>query len=149
MSRNQSQKYQGRASAADRRSRAFWLPALLLAVAFFFASVVCSTSVAAPGKLALKVLYAGDPKTERQKDFVAFLKDHFTTAEGGDIEKFKETDAPKYDVVILDYGPLKETNKVVTLPKFSFAKTYSQPTITLGKSGGKVCSALKLKTGYL
>jgi len=119
--------------------------------AFFCLAVLAFSpaAVAAPAKVTLRVLYAGDPKSPRQDDFVNFLKEHFTTAEGADIATFKEKDAAKYDAVILDYGPLKRENQVVTMPKFSFSKNYSRPTITLGQSGGKVCAALKLKNGYL
>ena len=66
--------------------------------------VPCAAGQEAPAedKISLRVLYAGMPGTARQKDFVSFLSNHFTEVKSVDVMSFKEEQANKSDVVILD-----------------------------------------------
>lgn len=50
---------------------------------------------------ALRILYAGRPGSEREKDFVAFLRQNFDTVKTGDLGKFEEADAQGCDVTLL------------------------------------------------
>jgi hypothetical protein len=111
--------------------------------------LLAAQAAGAPAKINLRILYAGEPQSVREKDFVSFLKAHFVSVDNMDLTAFREQDAGRYDAVVLDYGELKITNRTITTPKTAFSKSYSRPTMTLGAAGGMVCSRLRLKTGYL
>jgi hypothetical protein len=57
----------------------------------------------ADGPINLKVLYAGNPGSDRERDFKTFLEGRFVKVATTSYEKFKETDAIGCDVVILDW----------------------------------------------
>jgi len=93
---------------------------------------------------SLKVLYAGRPGSDREKDFVGFLKKYFYVVQTGNLETFKEADTQGFDVTLLDWD----------LPVFEgpcpvFSESLSRPVITLGVHGSKICSDGRLKTTYL
>jgi hypothetical protein len=92
----------------------------------------------------LKILYAGRPGSERENDFVRFLREHFNTVQTGNLETFKETDAQGFDVTFLDWD-WNELNG----PRPSVSEGFSRPVITLGVAGGLICRQWRLKTGYM
>ena len=92
---------------------------------------------------SLKILYAGRPGSDREKDFVAFLKEHFDTVRTGDLREFKEADARNVDVTLLDWD-----NGVFKGPCPQLSERFSRPVITLGVHGGFICQQWQLKTGY-
>src|SRR4051812_1070198 len=51
----------------------------------------------------LKVLYAGNPGSDRERNFNTFLEGHFAKVATTNYEKFQEKDAKDHDVVILDW----------------------------------------------
>ncbi len=104
------------------------------------------TEYAAPsgGAIDLKVLYAGRPGSDRQKDFVAFLSKHFARVTTGDLAEFNDAGAEGVDVVIFDYD-----GKSSDAPMPDISDDYSAPTITLGVVGANICSELELATGYM
>ena len=53
--------------------------------------------------IALRVLYAGNPGSDRDKDFTTFLGKSFSKVATTDYRTFKQVDAKGYDVVILDW----------------------------------------------
>ena len=57
----------------------------------------------ASGKSDLRILYAGLLKTDRAKDFVAFLAHHFEKVETTGYLTFKETESAGFDVTIIDH----------------------------------------------
>ncbi len=96
------------------------------------------------GAIDLKVLYAGRPGSDRQKDFVAFLSKHFKQVTTGDLVEFNDGGAEAVDVVIFDYdGESSES------PMPDISDDYSAPTITLSVVGANICSELELATGYM
>jgi len=92
----------------------------------------------------LKILYAGRPGSDREKDFVAFLKEHFDTVQTGDLQTFKEADTQGFDVTLLDW----DANEFKG-PRPRISESFSRPIITLGVPGGLISSQWRLKTGYL
>ena len=107
--------------------------------------LLVSTAVAeAQVNRGLKVLYAGRPGSDREKDFVAFLKEHFDTVRTGDLQTFKETDTQGFDVTLLDW----DANEFKG-PRPRLSESFSRPMITLGVPGGLIASQWRLKTGYL
>lgn len=93
---------------------------------------------------SLKILYAGRPGSDREKDFVAFLKEHFDTVQTGNLETFKEADTQGFDVTLLDW----DWNEFRG-PRPMVSQGFSRPLITLGVAGGLIASQWGLKTGYL
>jgi hypothetical protein len=92
----------------------------------------------------LKILYAGRPGSEREKDFVAFLRQNFDTVQTGNLETFQEADTQGFDVTLLDW----DWNEFKG-PKPRISESFSRPMITLGVPGGLISSQWRLKTGYL
>ena len=112
-----------------------------------FAATFVSAAESAGGTQAgkdIRVLYVGRPGSEREKDFVAFLKQHFSVVRTGNLEVFKETDTQDVDVTLLDWN-VNDFNA----PKPALSGQFSRPVITLGVPGGLMCSGWRLKIGYL
>jgi hypothetical protein len=92
----------------------------------------------------LRILYAGHPGSDREKDFVGFLKKYFDVVQTGNLQTFKEADAEGYDVTILDYD-----GDGFKAPRPMVSAGFSKPLITVGVAGGLICDRWGLKTGYL
>ena len=96
------------------------------------------------GKIDLKILYAGLPDTDREKDFVDFLKKHFEQVETTDYNTFTGDEAANYDVAIIDHNGVAFRS-----PRPRVSRRYNRATVTMGVPGAFICSNLSLKTGYL
>jgi hypothetical protein len=92
----------------------------------------------------LRILYAGHPGTDREKDFVGFLKKHFEVVRTGDLATFKEADTQGFDVTLLDW----DINEFKG-PRPQLGPNFSRPLMTLGVPGGLICDRGRLKTAYL
>ena len=93
---------------------------------------------------ALKILYAGRPGSDREKDFVSFLKQYFEVVRTGNLETFKEADTQGFDVTLLDWDI-----NVFEGPCPALSESFSRPVITLGVHGSMLGSRWGLKTTYL
>jgi hypothetical protein len=125
------------------------------------AAVLAFAPAARAGEpIDLKVLYAGNPGSDREADFKAFLAEHFTGVGMTDYRRFRESDAKGYDVVIFDWtsiyardaqGKIKEgpEMKIISPPPPKIAETYSRPTIMIGAMAGEATVPLKLKIDWL
>jgi hypothetical protein len=106
----------------------------------------------------LKVLYAGNPGSDREKDFKSFLEDHFAQVATTHYGKFREEDAKGYDVVIFDWtsiyprdaqGKIDEKVDVLDLPPPpELSEKYDRPTILIGAAGGSLGKSLRLKLDW-
>ena len=115
-------------------------------------------NVQADEPIALKVLYAGNPGSDRQRDFTKLLEKHFAKVGTADYRTFAPGQAADYDVVILDWtsiyprdknGKIKEKFEGLnspTRPKLS--EEYDRPTILIGAAGGSVAQSLRLKIDW-
>ncbi len=103
---------------------------------------VVSSDVGA--KIDLRILYAGLPDTDRNKDFTEFLSGHFRKVGTVNYNDFKPELADGFDVVILDHDGVDTRAPVPEL-----SRSYSRATVTMGVPGADICSRLGLKTGYL
>ena len=120
-----------------------------------------SQSAAPTGEVSkLRILYAGRPGSDREKDFVQFLGQHFETVKTADLRAFTNHDAEDSDVAILDYdGDGFEAPRPKIMPRFlnegpkdsaSPARPWcTRPVITVGVVGGMMSLDWGLKTGYL
>jgi len=95
-------------------------------------------------KIDLRILYVGHPASDREKDFVRFLTEHFRQVRTDDLANFKEKQTEGFDVIILDYDG---DGFKAPRPRLSFE--YTRPTITVGVAGAFICDSESLKTGYL
>jgi hypothetical protein len=95
-------------------------------------------------KIALRILYAGLPNTDREKDFVDFLKKHFHQVETTDYNTFTGSYKTDFDVAIIDHN-----GTGFNVPTPNISRQYSRATVTIGVPGAFLCDRLSLKTGYL
>jgi len=95
-------------------------------------------------QIDLRILYAGLPNTERAKDFVDFLSEHFKQVETTDYNTFTTDKTAGFDVAIIDYDGVE-----FRAPRPNISRQYSRATVTMGVPGAFICSSLSLKTGYL
>jgi hypothetical protein len=113
----------------------------------------------------LRILYVGHPGSEREKDFVQFLGQHFETVKTADLsafagKPFADKDMAGFDVAILDYdGDGFKAPRARIVPRFPEDASrglralegswLTRPLITVGVTGGLIASQAGLKTGYL
>jgi hypothetical protein len=104
---------------------------------------------AGDAKLPLAVLYAGFPGTEREKDFVALLKQHFDKVESTNLGSISMKSAAPFDVVIADW---KERSQHVDgkatnyLPGSAFRldEGFTKPIVMIGAVGGEIAPWSKI-----
>ena len=108
--------------------------------------------------IGLKVLYAGNPGSAREKDFVSFLGEHFQKVGTAHYSKFTEADAEGYDVILFDWTsiyPRDEDGKIKekidrlnspTAPKLP--EDFDRPSILIGAAGGFLAQPLRLKIDW-
>ena len=116
------------------------LAALAIGVAAMCASGVARADTTE--KIALNILYMGEPESARAKDFAQFLGDHFTKVEVMDAANFDPAQTAPYDVVIFDPAA-KQLARFAKLPA-----DYSKPTVLEGPFGARAGSALGLRLGF-
>jgi hypothetical protein len=130
------------ASVVARRIGVVWATVTLLAGAVSSAQSPAAPAAGELGKL--RILYAGHPDSDREKDFVQFLSQYFNTVKTADLSAFKETDTEGFDVTILDYD-----GDGFKAPRPDISLGFSKPLLTVGVPGGLMCSGWRLKLGYL
>ena len=104
------------------------------------------------------MLYAGNPGSAREKDFVAHLKTTFRQVDSTDYQTFREDQANGHDVVIFDWtsvyardqdGKLIKGATDLVYPKVpEISEKYDRPTILIGCAGELIASSLKLKIDW-
>ncbi len=113
-----------------------------------------------PGRL--KVLYAGNPGSDRERDYVDFLKQTFARVDAVDYRAFREDMADGHDVVIFDWTSIDKRDAAgrkidlesaeggMNYPKPTphLSEGYSRPTILIGGPGERVVRPLRLKIDW-
>ncbi len=121
-----------------------FIPAVWLVAAVSVAPVCYALEEAGPSdKIGLRILYAGDPGSTREKDFVNFLSKHFGEVKSVVLWSLEEDIPTDFDVAILDY----DTERPGPCP--ILPREYSRATLTVGVMGSEICGSLNLKPGYL
>jgi hypothetical protein len=110
-------------------------------------------------KIALNVLYAGNPGSPRAKDFVSFLQQQFARVGETSYEKLKPDDAKGYDVVVFDWTSIyprdkngKIDDKLGSLhsPKSpQLGPEFNRPAVLIGAAGGSLAGHFQLKIDWL
>jgi hypothetical protein len=86
-------------------------------------------------RIDLKVLYAGDPKSDRTADFRSFLEQHFAAVGLADYLSLRQAETEGYDVIILDWPglpPRVEGPKGLVFRTPALGFDYDRPTILIG-----------------
>ncbi len=95
-------------------------------------------------RIPLRILYAGHPDSEREADFVAFLKKHFRQVATADLARFNGAQAANADVVLFDYD-----GDGFKAPWPRLEAGYARATVTIGVAGAWFGGQQGLKTGYM
>lgn len=115
------------------------------------ALAACSAlSVLADEKLPLKVLYAGEPGSAREKEFVEFLDGQFTQIGKVDLRTFKSADAERFDVVIFDWSPrYRDASSMPVQVHPKLDADFDRAAVMIGATGGEIGSQQRLKLDWL
>ena len=95
-------------------------------------------------KMDLRILYVGLPDTERQKDFVTFLRGHFKQVDTADYNAFGEEQAKDCDVAIFDKDGIERQALDIEV-----SEQYSRATVTIGLPGALWGRSRNMKTAYM
>ncbi|MHC4557915.1 MAG: hypothetical protein ACYTFW_17030 [Planctomycetota bacterium] len=95
-------------------------------------------------KFGLRILYVGLPDTERQKDFVEFLRKHFKQVDTADYNTFREEQTKDCDVAIFDKDGLEWKPLDINV-----SSQYSRATVSIGVPGAFWCRRVSSKMGYM
>ena len=129
----------------------------LAVAAAIVGSVVTVASAGEP--INLKVLYAGNTGSDREKDFVSFLEEQFAKVTTIGLGSFKDADAQGHDVVIFDWTSIYPRDKdgkidnnagnISGPPNPQVSQSFDRPAILIGAVAGNVAHPLQLKINWL
>jgi hypothetical protein len=100
-------------------------------------------------KLPLSILYAGCPGTDREKDFVALLTQHFAKVETASLTSISMKTAAPFDVVIADWRERYKyvdgkATEYVGGPAFTLDPSFTKPIVMIGAVGGEIAPWSKI-----
>ena len=109
--------------------------------------------------IPLKILYAGNPDSDRARDFEQLLSAHFEKAEVMNYGEFKPSDADDVDVVIFDWTstyPRDEDGSINWDLEDGFSspsppplpRDFDRPTVLIGAAGGTVGGRLDIAINW-
>ena len=136
--------------------------------AAIFAAVTCATylesargeeQAEAARPIALRVLYAGNPESDRAADFEKLLKEHVAAVEIADYRKFEPAHADDFDVVIFDWSstyPRDEDGKINWGKEHRFSppqppkltREFRRPAVLIGAAGGGLTHSLDIAINW-
>ena len=99
---------------------------------------------ATTGQNKMRILFAGHPGSDQEKEFAQLLRKHFAHVSTTDLKAFREDQADGYDVTILAYD-----GDGFKAPRPSLSRSFSRPLLTVGVPGAFLCGNLGLKMNYL
>ena len=128
-------------------------------VAALTALAVMTPTARPAEKIALNVLYAGNPESARTKDFSAFLEKQFAKVTAVNLANLREADTKDHDVVIIDWTSIYSRDKSGKIdnaagqmsmpPALHLSADYARPTVLIGAAGGQVAGTRGLKINWL
>lgn len=117
--------------------------------------LLLTVPLSAAERFDVRVLYCGDPGSQREADYRDFLTLHFNHVTLRDTREFKETDANGQDVVIFDWSFIYDRKgdwdqrKAQRYRRPKLSLTFSRPTILVAQVGAGVSRSLKLKFDWV
>jgi|GEM_PF-754044 len=110
----------------------------------------------------IRILYAGNPGSDRERDYVGFLKKTFAQVDTVDYRAFREKMAEGHDVVIFDWTSIYPRDKAGRMLDLTSTNSdmnypeppphpsydYSRPTILIGGPGERAVRPLQLKIDW-
>jgi len=125
---------------------------MLLALAVAALPIGQDAAVPAPvlEKLPQRVLYAGTADSERTRQFVALLGEHFAAAAFADYSAFDPASADGFDVVIFD-AEVRPTETTIGLPmsRPELPEDWDRPSVLIGAGGVMVAESFESKLDWL
>lgn len=125
---------------------------MLLALALAALPIGQDVAVPAPvlEKLPQRVLYAGTADSERSRQFVALLDEHFAAAAFADYSAFDPARADAFDVVIFD-AEVRPTDNSIGLPSSrpELPDDWDRPSVLIGAGGVMVAESFESKLDWL
>ncbi len=120
--------------------------------------LTCGVPARADEPFAVRVLYSGNPGSDREKDFVSFLEKHFAKVGKADYRKFTKDQAKGYNVVVFDWTSIyprdkdgkikKEFNGLNSPAPPALSEQYDRASILIGAAGGFLAGQLGLKIDW-
>jgi hypothetical protein len=95
----------------------------------------------------LRVLYVGNAKTARARDFAAFFRRHFAGVEVAERAGFDPRRARGADVVVLDWSQRDPRTRPLTSP-LGRREKWAKPTVLLGSAGHLLAGAWEVHGGF-
>jgi hypothetical protein len=99
-----------------------------------------------PARLPQRVLYVGNAKSPRAKEFAHFLRQHFARVEVAEREGFDPARARRADVVVLDWSQRDPRTKPPTSP-LGKRSAWDKPTVLLGSAGHLLAGSWEVRGG--
>lgn len=109
-------------------------------------------------QIALKVLYAGNPDTERTEDFRQLLTRHFETVDVTHYGEFQSSDADGFDVVVFDWTSTYPRDEDGTInwdnmdgfasPPAPELQGFDRPAVLIGAAGGSISNRLNIAINW-
>ncbi len=120
--------------------------ALIVAIA----SSAFTMSAAADDKIPLKLLFVGESKSDRAKDFAHFLDSRFASVKVVDREHFDPASAASADVVLLDWS--QRSVNIMNMQELKSPlgprESWSKPLVLLGSAGLLIASPWQTAGSY-
>ena len=102
-------------------------------------------------KQELSVLYAGCPGSDRETDFVRFLREHFARVEATSLPRLTMDAARPFDVVIADWRPRykyvdgkAKSYDSSLAPGAQLPVDFTRPVVMIGAVGGELARWSKI-----
>lgn len=99
-----------------------------------------------PGTLALDVIYAGSPDTDRGRAFEAFLRERFASVRSVDRTTWDPSTVGDADVVVLDWPQDIKDMPPKRCPLGAFEE-WTTPTVLIGSAGLMLAVAWDVRGG--
>ena len=130
-----------------------------LAIAFGFLAMGGFVRADEQSTIELKVLYAGNPDSDRAEDFQQLLSQHFEAVEVMNYGDFRPDDADGFDVVIFDWtstyprdedGTInwEKENGFSSPPAPQLPSSFDRPAVLIGAAGGGICNRMNIAINW-
>ncbi|MFO0983770.1 MAG: hypothetical protein U1E76_18900 [Planctomycetota bacterium] len=99
----------------------------------------------------LKIIYAGNPGSPREADFVSFLEEHFGEVQALPITEVTEAKVKDGDVVIFDWTSSYKENKEYAgeYPQVQLGASFAKASVLIGGMGATIGGGRGTKLDWL
>lgn len=113
-------------------------------------TMLCASPALAADKSPLRILYAGNVGTPREKDFVDFLRAEFIAVQTVALTAFSPRDSDRFDVTIFDWARIQDPHATgLNIPQVNIDRDFKRAALLVGGIGGRIGGNLGLKLDWL